>query len=51
MLALLHRLPVEHGCTLVLVTHDETVAAGADRVLHAAMWRHEQSGASHRRGR
>ena len=33
VLDLLGRLPAEHNCTLLLVTHDDTVAAGADRRL------------------
>lgn len=33
ILDLLADLPAQHGCTLVLVTHDPTVAARADRVL------------------
>ena len=34
VLDLLGRLPAEHNCTLLLVTHDDAVAAGADRRLH-----------------
>jgi ABC-type lipoprotein export system ATPase subunit len=34
VLDLLGRLPREHDCTLLLVTHDDAVAAGANRILH-----------------
>jgi putative ABC transport system ATP-binding protein len=33
VLEILVRVPTEHGCTVVLVTHDEQVAACAQRRL------------------
>jgi ABC-type lipoprotein export system ATPase subunit len=36
VLELLERLPVEQGCTLVVVTHDHAIAARAPRRLHLA---------------
>lgn len=36
ILDLLERTSVEHGCTLVVVTHDPAVAARADRRVHLA---------------
>jgi putative ABC transport system ATP-binding protein len=33
VVTLLERLPVEHGCTLVIVTHDQTIASRAGRSL------------------
>ena len=34
VLALFQRLRTERGVTIVIVTHDETVAATADRTVH-----------------
>ncbi len=34
VLELLLRVPAERGTTIVVVTHDETVAARADRRMH-----------------
>jgi putative ABC transport system ATP-binding protein len=34
VLELLMRVPHEHGCTVVVVTHDDAVASRADRRLH-----------------
>ena len=33
VVALLERLPADHGCTLVIVTHDPAIAARAGRTL------------------
>ncbi len=33
VVALLERLPADHGCTLVIVTHDQAIAARAARTL------------------
>ena len=33
VVALLERLPADHGCTLVIVTHDPAIAARAARSL------------------
>ena len=34
VVALLEQLPADHGCTLVIVTHDPAIAARAGRPLH-----------------
>ena len=34
VVTLLERLPADHGCTLVIVTHDAAIAARAGRQLH-----------------
>ncbi len=34
ILDLIAQLPAEHGCTVVLVTHDPLVATRATRTLH-----------------
>jgi len=36
VVALLERLPADHGCTLLIVTHDQAIAARAERQLHLA---------------
>ena len=36
VLELLMRVPAEHGSTVVVVTHDDTIAARADRRMHIA---------------
>ena len=41
VLDLLMRVPAEHGSTVIVVTHDEAVAALADRRLHLAHGRIE----------
>ncbi len=41
VLDMLMRVPAEHGSTVVVVTHDDTVAAAADRRLHLVNGRTE----------